>query len=296
MSNSQIETSFVEEFAATVDLLLQQKGSLLTPLVNVGAHRGKKASVVDQFGKATAVKRTTRNGDTPNLNLDQARRWVIPADYEWGTLIDDQDRLRMIIDPTSPIALAAAAGQGRARDDVIIDAFHGTAYTGEDGTTAESWSTSYDVAVTVGGTASQLNSAKLKNAIRLLITANEGELMEPVSGVISSYEHDSMLKEIEAIGSDYGGNAAILVDGRIRRFMGVDFTLSERLKVVSGNREVPVFVKSGMHLGIWDNGVTEITPRADKSYSVQVYNRQTIGATRTQLGKIIKVICDDGIA
>jgi len=295
MTDSAITTASVQQYAANVELLLQQKGSLITPLVTNGSHRGKKASIVEQFGKATAVQYTTRNSDTPNLNLTQEKRWVIPGDYHWGTLIDDQDRLRMVIEPSSPIAMAAAAALGRKKDDIIIDAFHGTAVTGEDGTGSEAWDTSYNVAVTVGGTASSLNSAKLKNAIRLLITANEGELMEPVAGVISSYEHDSMLKEIEAVNSDYGGAAAVLIDGRIRRFMGVDFTISERLKVTGGNREVPVFVKSGMYLGTWEGMFADITKRPDKSYATQVYNRMTVGATRTQLGKVIKVICDDGI-
>jgi len=294
--DANITTAFVQQYAANVELLLAQKVSLLRGLVMNGAHRGKKASIVEQFGKATAEQYTTRNSDTPNLNLTQDKRWVIPSDYHWGTLIDDQDRLRMIIEPTSPVAMAAASGMARKMDDIIISAFHGSAYVGENGTTAEAWDTAYDVAVTVGGTASQLNSAKLKNAIRLLITANEGELMEPVYGVISSYEHDSMLKEIEAIGSDYGGSAAVLTDGRIKRFMGVDFTISERLNVTGGNREVPVFVKSGMYLGIWDGMFNDITKRSDKSYAMQVYTRMTMGATRTQLGKIVKVICDDGIA
>ena len=294
MSDSNITTAFVQQYAANVELLLQQKLSLLGGLVMNGAHRGKKASIVEQFGKATAIQYTTRNSDTPNLNLTQDKRWVVPADYHWGTLIDDQDRLRMIIDPTSPIAQAAAAGLARKKDDIIIAAFHGSATTGEDATGSETWDTSYDVAVTVGGTASSLNSAKLKNAIRLLITANEGQLMEPVYGVISSYEHDSMLKEIELINKDYG-SGAVLMDGSVKRFMGVDFTISERLNVTGGNREIPVFVKSGMYLGVWEGLFSDITKRPDKSYATQVYCRMTMGATRTQLGKVIKVICDDGI-
>lgn len=296
MSDSNITVASVQQYAGNVELLLQQKASLLSGLVMNGSHRGKKASIVEQFGKATAEQYTTRNSDTPNLAISQEKRWVVPGDYHWGTLIDDQDQLRAIVNLTSPYAMAAAAAMGRKKDDLIINAFHGTAVTGEDGTSSEAWDTSYNVAVTVGGTASSLNSAKLKNAIRLLITANEGELMEPVSGVISSYEHDALLKEIEVISGDYGGNQAVLVDGMVKRFMGVNFTLSERLKIVSGNREVPIFVKSGMYLGTWEGLFADITTRKDKSYATQVYTRMTLGATRTQLGKVIKVLCDDQIA
>ena len=42
--------------------------------------------------------------------------------YEWAALIDDADKVRMVVDPTSSYARAAAAAIGRAMDDVVIDA------------------------------------------------------------------------------------------------------------------------------------------------------------------------------
>jgi hypothetical protein len=77
--------------------------------------------------------------------------------------------------------------------------------------------------------------------------------------------------------------------------MGIDFILTERLTITSGNRLIPIWLKSGVYLGTWADIVAEITKRADKSYSTQVYLRQTMGATRTQLGKQIRIQCDDQI-
>jgi hypothetical protein len=187
----------------------------------------------------------------------------------------------------------------RVKDDVILAAMFGTNYIGENGTTQETFGTvdsgAYDVPVATGGSASALNVAKLQLAIRLLMTANKGELMEPVYGAISSYEHDSLLKEIQVVNKDYG-NSAVLVDGQVRRFMGIDFTITERLSVnSSGNRLVPVWLKSGMCLGMWNDMQAEVGPRPDKSYATQVYLAMTLGATRTQLGKIIRIGCDDQI-
>ncbi len=289
-----ITTANVQEYKANVELLLQQKESRFVPAVTVGSYYGKQASVVEQFGEATAQLKTSRHADTPLLDLTQDKRWVFPLDYEWASLIDHQDVLRMIIDPTSPYAAAGAAAMNRTKDDEIIDKVHGTNYKGENGTTSESWDTSYDVGVNVGGTASSLNVAKLQNAVRLLMTANKGELYEPMTTAISSYEHDALLKEVQVHNKDYGG-MPVLVDGRISRFMGQNFIVTERLNVVSGNREIPCWVKSGLHLGIWKDMATEVTRRADKSYAWQVYLCLTLGATRTQLGKVIKIICDDQI-
>ena len=289
-----ITVASVQQYKANVEMLLQQEGSRLRNAVTTGAHVGKAASVVEQFGSATAALKTGRHSDTPLLDLSQDKRWVFPLDYEWASLIDNEDQLRMIVEPTSPYARAGAGAMNRAIDDVVLTSVFGTNYTGENGTTSEAFSATYEVGVNTGGTASALNVAKLQLAIRLLMTANKGDLMEPVFGAISSYEHDSLLKEIQVVNKDYS-NSAVLENGKVKRFMGVDFILTERLNIASGNRLIPIWLKSGLYLGMWKDIAAEITKRADKSYATQVYLAMTLGATRTQLGKQIRVLCDDQI-
>jgi hypothetical protein len=293
-----VTVASVQQYKANVELLLQQGDSRLAGAVSTGSHVGKAASVVEQFGSATAQLKTGRHSDTPLLDLSQDKRWVFPLDYEWASLVDNEDQLRAIINLTSPYAQAGAAAMNRAKDDVILAAIFGTNYTGENGTTTESFGTlgsgTYDVGVNTGGTASALNVAKLQLGIRILMTANKGDLMEPVYGAISSYEHDSLLKEMQVVNKDYG-NSAVLVDGKVKRFMGVDFILTERLTITSGNRLIPLWLKSGVYLGTWNEINAKITERADKSYATQVYLAMTLGATRTQLGKQIRIQCDDQI-
>jgi len=293
-----ITVASVQQYKANVELLLQQTDSRLAGAVTVGSYVGKAASTVEQFGSATAVQRTSRHADTPLLDLSQDKRWVFPTDYEWASLVDKQDQLRAIVELTSPYAMAGAASMQRVKDDIILAAIFGTNYTGENGTTAETFGTvgsgTYDVGVNTGGTASALNVAKLQSGIQKLMLANKGELNESVYGAISSYEHDSLLKEMQVVNKDYG-NSAVLVDGKVKRFMGVDFIITERLTITSGNRLIPLWLKSGMHLGMWDEVRAEIGPRADKGYATQVYLAMTLGATRTQLGKQIRIQCDDQI-
>lgn len=293
-----ITVASVQQYKANVELLLQQKDSRLRGNVMTGSHVGKASSIVEQFGEATAVEKTSRHSDTPLLDLSQDKRWVFPADYEWASLIDNQDKLRMIVDPVSPYATAGAAAMNRKMDDIILTAIFGTNFVGENGTTSEGFGTlgsgANDVGVNVGGTASSLNVAKLQLAVRILMTNHKGELGEAVYGAISSYEHDALLKEIQVVNKDYA-ESAVLVDGRVRRFMGVDFTITERLNITSGDRLVPIWVKSGMYMGTWNELNAQVTERADKSYATQVYLAMTLGATRTQLGKQIRVSCDDQI-
>lgn len=294
----QITVASVQTYKSNVELLLQQTDSRLVGAVTTGSYVGKAASVVEQFGATEAVQRTSRHGDTPLLEISQDKRWVFPSDWEWASLIDQQDKLRMVIDPTSPYAAAGAAGMNRRKDRIILDAIFGTNYTGENGTTPETFGTlgsgPYDVGVNTGGTASALNVAKLQAAIRILMTANKGELMEPVFGAISSYEHDSLIKEVQVANKDYG-SSAVLVDGRVKRFMGTDFTITELLTITSGNRLIPVWLKSGMHLAQWNEMEAKVSERNDKGHAWQVYLAMTLGATRTQLGKQVRIQCDDQI-
>ena len=86
--------------------------------------------------------------------------------YQDADLIDDADKVQMLIDPTSSYATAAAYAIGRAIDDAIITAALGTASTGKSGST--SVSVGSDQQVGVGSPAAGLTIAKLVEAKKKL--------------------------------------------------------------------------------------------------------------------------------
>ena len=133
--STQITTAFVQQYSANIQMLSQQMGSLLRDKVRLESVTGKNA-FFDQVGSVTAVLKTSRHSDTPQIDTPHARRRVSLGDYEFADLIDTQDKVRLLIDPTSSYAQAAAMAMGRAMDDVIIDAALGTAFTGETGSTS----------------------------------------------------------------------------------------------------------------------------------------------------------------
>ena len=95
--SSQVTTAFVQQYNSNVQLLSQAKGSLLRGAVSVESITGKNA-FFDQVGVATAVKRTTRHSDTPQIDTPHSRRRVSLVDYEYADLIDNQDKVRSLID------------------------------------------------------------------------------------------------------------------------------------------------------------------------------------------------------
>jgi hypothetical protein len=100
----QITTAFVEQYSANVMHLSQQKGSRLRATVSVESVTGKNA-FFEQIGSVAARKRPSRHADTPQMDTPHARRRVSLVDYDWADLIDNEDRVRMLIDPTSPYAV-----------------------------------------------------------------------------------------------------------------------------------------------------------------------------------------------
>lgn len=288
--SDQISTAFVQQYSTNVGLLLQQRGSKLRDAVSVGSYTGKAAKAVEQIGSVTAQPRTSRHSDTPLISTPHDARWVFPTDYEWADLIDDQDKLRMLIDPTSPYAINGAYALGRAMDNLIISAALGTAKTGENGTTSTVFDTS-NQQVTVGGTPTGLTVAKLRSAKKILL-ANEVDVeMDPLYIAVTAKQLDDLLGTTEVTSSDYNTVKA-LVQGQVDTFMGFKFIHTELLGVNgSSHRRVVAWAKSGLHLGMWNDINSKIDQRADKSYATQVYVKGTFGATRTEEKKIVEILC-----
>jgi len=280
----QVTTAFVQQYTNNVQLLLQQAGSRLRGAVTVGSYTGKAAKAVEQVGPVTAQKRTTRHGDTPLISTPQDARWVFPVDYDWADLIDDVDKLRMLIDPQSPYAINGANALGRAIDDEIITAFNGTSKTGENGTTSTAFPAGNVVAVGTSG----MTVAKLRQAKKILM-ANEVNLdADPLYCAITAAQHDDLLGQTQVVSTDFN-DRPILKEGRLMSFLGFNFIHSERLPLAATTRSCFAWAKSGMHLGMWNDVSTSIDKRPDKNNAMQVLVSGTFGATRSEEGKVIQI-------
>ena len=285
----QVSTAFVQQYTTNVALLLQQRGSKLRDCVTVGSYSGKAAKAVEQIGAVTAQARTSRHADTPLISTPHDARWVFPTDFEWADMIDDQDKLRMLIDPTSPYAVNGAYALGRAMDDTIITAALGAAMTGENGSTSTPFATGTQTIV-VGATG--LTVAKLRLARRTLMAAEVDPSVDQLYVAATAQQLDNLLGTTEVTSSDYN-TVKTLVSGDIDTFLGFKFIQVERLGLDgSGDRRCIAWAKSGLHLGMWNDITTKVSERADKSYATQVYVKGTFGATRTEEKKVVEIICD----
>lgn len=283
----QITTAFVEQYKSNVFHLAQQKGSRLRDAVRSETVTGK-SHFFERIGSVAAEKRTSRHSDTPRMDTPHSRRKVTMDDYDWADLIDQEDKVRMLISPQSEYAMAGAWAMGRAMDDSIIAAATGTSYGGVSGGTSVALPSTQKI---VHGSAG-LTLAKLIEAKEIL-DANDVDPDEARYMIVTSKQMSNLLNLEKVTSSDYASIKA-LVQGQIDTYLGFKFLRTERLGLDSNSdRQVLAFCQSGIGLAVGSDVSTRISERADKNYATQVFLSMTIGATRVEDEKVVEIACNE---
>ena len=286
-----ITTSFVEQYSANVSLLAQQTGSKLRSAVDVESVRGKNA-FFDQVGVTAAQLKTSRHSDTPQIDSPHSRRRVSLSTYEWGDLVDDSDKVRALIDPTSTYARAAAAAMNRSIDDVIITAMNASADTGVAGGTSTALPSTQKTATS--DQSDGLSIAKLRSA-KYILDNNDVDPSLKRYLVCGPKQIQDLLALTEVTSSDYNVVKA-LAAGQVDSFLGFNFIMSTRLNLdatYTSDRLVFAFTEDAVKLAIGNDVSAKISERADKSYSTQVYYGMDIGAVRMEEEKVVQIPCNE---
>ncbi len=119
-------------FHATLSTLYQQEKSLLENQLT-SVHRGVKGEKdsFDRLGPVIAADIADRHGDTQYLNPKHSKRWDILVPSEAAVLLDKEDEIRALINPTSEYTKTIAAALGRRADKHVINAAVGVALEGQ---------------------------------------------------------------------------------------------------------------------------------------------------------------------
>lgn len=292
----QIPDWFVQQYSRNVMVLVQQEMSRLRNAVRLEPIVGK-SGFIDRLGPTQAQLRTSRHGDSPLVTTPHSRRRLDLLDYEWGDLVDNQDKIRMLHDPTSQYAINASMAMGRQIDQSIIDAFNANSLAGAGGagdtisTVAFLAGNIVAVDFHIDGTTTDvgLTLDKVLEAKRLLDAA---EVPDGDRFFCAGSRQFQDLLNISQIQSSDFNTVKALVRGEIDSWLGFTWIRSELLDSVSGpNRECYAWSRPGMALGMGAEPQAEIARRADKSFATYVYYAMSIGATRTEEERVIQILC-----
>jgi hypothetical protein len=161
-----------------------------------------------KIGSGVAQVRVPQTDVTP-LNVTYSQATVTLADYIAAEYSDIFNQAKVNFDERQELVQVVAKAIGRRSDQMIIDALAAS-------------STSLTVATSIGGAGTNLNMAKLREASRLLNTANvpaEDRYM-----LIHASQLASLLSETSVTSSDFNTVKA-LVQGEINTFMGFTFNV-----------------------------------------------------------------------
>lgn len=283
----QITTAFVQQYKANVELLIQQKVSRFEQMVRVES-QSAQYEFFEQIGPVSAQPWGPRHGDTPLMETPHMRRRVGIFPWIWADLIDNPDRIRMLIEPTSPYATNAVMAFNRRKDDVILAAMVGTAMTGHNGETPIALPASQQQVLTTGLTIESLLEMKTE------LWNDDIEDDEQLSIACTPNQIADLLRATEVRNADYNTVRA-LAAGDVDTFMGFNFIRTTRLPttpvdptdLTKGYKvSAQAWLKSGVVMSKGEEITVKITERPDKKYSTQVFVSMDIGGVRMDEKKV----------
>ena len=200
-----LSNAFVTLFDAEVKQAYQGKAMLVGA---VRARRGVEGSIVKfpKVGKGTATLRVPQTDVTP-INASFSQVTLTLQDWNAAEYSDIFSQAKVNFDERQELVQVVAAAVGRRQDQMIIDALINS-------------STALTVANSIGGSNTNLNLAKLRDAKRLLDKSNvppEGRHI-----VIHANSLSNLLSETSVTSSDFNTVKA-LVQGELNTFLGFTF-------------------------------------------------------------------------
>ena len=282
MANT-ISNAFVQQFESNVLFLAKQMEGRLRNTVRNVAVTGEKHNF-ERLGHVDAAEKTTRHTDTPVLDVPHSRRVVTMRDWQWGDLVDDEDTLRMLVDPKSSYVQVGAGAMNRAWDDLVIGAALANSTDGAGSAVA------FPAGNTIAHGSAGMTIAKLRAAKKMMdgkeVPENDRYL------ICGSEQMEDLLATTEVTSSDYNTVKA-LVSGSFDTFLGFKFIRSERLAIASTTRSCLAYQKDAIGLAIGRDVETKIAERADKSFAHHVYLRFSAAATRIDEDRVVEIECTE---
>ena len=284
--NKAFETSFGDNFLH----LASQKQSKLGGAVRYEQVNDAKQFMFDRMDTVSMVQSVSRHEDTPLTEVPFSRRRVSFNTYRAVDLIDNPDRVKMAKDPTSPTMKQLTAAMNRQKDDVIIAAALGNAFSVSSADAASTVALPSGQQIAHGS--ADLTLAKLLNAKKILLSNDVDPGEEPMYVVVGPDQLEALLSVTTNTSVDFNSVRA-LMNAELDTWCGFKFIISTRLAKTGNIRSCFAWAKSGIGLAMNGSPNIRISERSDKNYSTQCFVECSLGATRIEDEKVVQIDCDE---
>lgn len=200
-----LSNAFITLFDAEVKQAYQGKAQLVGA---VRARRGVEGSTVKfpKVGRGVATARVPQTDVTP-LNVGFSQVTLTLSDWNAAEYSDIFSQAKVNFDERQELVQVVAGAMGRRQDQMILDALAASG-------------TSLTVSNDIGGTDTNMNVAKLREAKRLMDAGNVP--MDNRHIIVHANGLASLLSETAVTSSDFNTVKA-LVQGDINSFLGFQF-------------------------------------------------------------------------
>ena len=290
MAFEEIEKTYTEAYGNLITLLAQQTQSKLESCVTVQSGiKGKAAVAADQIGKFLFTDVDSRLADTELQDINRDRRWYEPVMKRGCVPLDNIDVIKTSLDPKSQIVVAGMAGVNRAKDAQIISGYYGVNKTGEHAETSTSFAAGNVIANTYGSG----DIIKQLNHALSLFAANDVDIeMEELYCVVNSVAAEKLRQAGIYISNEYMADKP-LSGKKLPSYAGINFVQYEAVPNYMSSSDtiykLPIFAKSGVGLGKWEDTKVRVGELPNKNYAWSVFMEFALGATRLEEAKCLSI-------
>lgn len=254
----------------------------------------------DLYGSTSDVMRekTERAGPSRPSDIPTAQRWVRPRPYEKITIYDEFDpvALGQLPDPEGPAIMTHATVANRNKDLVLINGAIGTNFTGPTGTGTAALLAANQISVSYknGGINIGLTLAKMTQS-RYVLDVNE----VPQEDRYFSYaakQLNNLLTNVDQVANYLYNEVKALVDGKIQRFLGFDFKLTQLLPVTTAGVRTNIFwQKRFLWMGIGAEKRTHMDILPTQQHALQIRSVMLLDLTRLEDAGVGTVANDESV-
>lgn len=301
---------YVRQYKDMIEHELQQRGSVLRPLVQVESVMGER-TYFPKLGKASSYEVTGRNQEVEIQDQTNERRLVSPKMIEAAFQIEALDMIRYQSSPQPELVDALVMELGRQIDQKIIEALAGSAGRELDGSTSNaSFDSNNTIAVNTNTFGSKdlaglsltgdtgLHEGKLQKALQILQTnyaLNPGDEVFVVAPAIQLAGLRSRVVNVPGLFFKNMPKMDLpMVDQSLDGLLGMRFIQFENTGVDgSSDQYAYIFVRKAMKFGVWQDVKVTIAEQTDKKGSPMLIKaNMAVGAVRMWEEAATRALCD----